>query len=63
MHKVTMSAMDMHGFDKAEDVWQLKWPLAIHLVSNWKLTSLGCEVSHNNKPDGFSLLENPMQPL
>ena len=26
MDKVTMSTLGMHGFDKAEDVWQLKWP-------------------------------------
>ena len=35
-------------FNKVEDVWHLKWPSVIHLVSDWQLTSLACEVSHNN---------------
>ena len=27
-------------FDKAEDVWQLKWPPSTHLAWNWQLASL-----------------------
>ena len=39
-------AMQCMLFDKIEDVWQLKWPLVSHLV---QLTSLACEVSHDNQ--------------
>ena len=31
-----MGTMGVHNFDKAEDVWQLKWPCVTHLVSNWQ---------------------------
>ena len=27
----------------------LKWPPATHLPSNWQLTSLACQLSHNNQ--------------
>ena len=40
--------MGVHGFQQAEDVWQLKWPPVTHLASNWQPTNLACEVSHNN---------------
>ena len=36
-------------FDEVEDVWHLKWPPVTHLASNWQLTTLACEVSHNNQ--------------
>ena len=41
--KVVMGTAGVHGF-LLEDVWELKWPLA----SNWQLTSLASEVSHDN---------------
>ena len=50
MDEVAMSTiMGVHGFQQAEDVWQLKWPPVTHLASNWQPTFLACEVSHNNQ--------------
>ena len=46
---VVMGTMGVHGFNKAEDVRQLKWPAVTHLASNWQPTSLACGVSHNNQ--------------
>ena len=47
--KVAMGTMGVQGFTtKTEQVWQLKWFPMIGLVLNWQLTSLACEVSHNN---------------
>ena len=43
MDKVMMGAI--MGF---EDVCQLKWFPLTHLWSNWQLTNLTHEVSHNN---------------
>ena len=40
MDEVTMDATGVLGFDKVEEVQQLKWPPVIHLASNWHLTSL-----------------------
>ena len=34
---------------KTEQAWQLKWPPMTCLVLNWQLTSLACEMCHNNK--------------
>ena len=42
-----MGAIGVHGSDIADYVWQLKWPPMTHLVLNWQLASLACEVSHN----------------
>ena len=49
MDEVAMGATGVHSFNKVEDVWQLKWPPVTHIASNWQLTSLACEVSHNKQ--------------
>ena len=52
-------------FDKAEDIWQLKWPPLTHLAWNWQPTSLTCEVSHDkfDLPDGLKLSQKPNAPV
>ena len=38
MDKVVMGAIGMQGFDKTEQVWQLKWPPITCLMLNLQLT-------------------------
>ena len=37
MEKLAMDMMGAQGFDKTEDVWQLKWLFVIHLALKQQL--------------------------
>ena len=41
MDKVAMGVVGVHGFDKVEDIWQLKW-LTLH--QNCNVQSLACKI-------------------
>ena len=45
--KVAMGTWVCMIFNKAEDVWQLKWPPLTHLAWNWQLASLAYRIAGN----------------